>query len=79
MVEVGLTFEEPLAEEEVKVPGVMEMEVAPVIDQVRALLEPELMDEGLAEKELIVGALAAFTVTVTLEVAEPEELVAVSV
>jgi hypothetical protein len=45
------------------------------------LLEPEVMLEGLAMKELIVGLLElfVFTVTVTVELAEPDELVAVSV
>lgn len=79
MVEVGLTLVLPLAEEEVKPPGEMEMEVAPVVDQLNELLAPEVMDAGLAEKELMVGALAGFTVTVNLEVAEPDELVAVRV
>ena len=34
---------------------------------------------GLAVKELIVGLAAAFTVTVAVDVVEPEALVAVSV
>jgi hypothetical protein len=43
------------------------------------LLEPEAMLVGLAVKEVIAGAPAAFTVTVAVDVAEPEALVAVSV
>jgi hypothetical protein len=43
------------------------------------LLEPELILVGLAVKELIVGALAVFTVTVSVDVVEPVALVAVSV
>lgn len=75
---MGLTLVEPLGEVEVKFPGVMAMVVAPLVDQLSVLLEPEVMLVGLAEKEFIVGALAAFTVTVTFNVLEPEELVAVS-
>jgi hypothetical protein len=43
------------------------------------LLEPGLILVGLAAKELIVGMLAVFTVTVCVEVTEPAVLVAVSV
>ncbi len=71
---------EPLAELEVKVPGVIAIEVAPVVDQLRELLEPELMAVGLAAKELMVGLLGAgVTVTLVVMVTEPAELVAVSV
>jgi hypothetical protein len=78
---VGLTSVEPLAEVEVKVPGVMAMLAAPVVAQLRVLLEPELIDVGLAEKEVIVGLEdeEVVTVTVVVAVAEPAELVAVSV
>ena len=77
---VGLTPVEPDAEVEVNVPGVMEIVVAPEVDQLKVLLDPELMVEGLAVKELIVGLLAdAVTVTVTVDVVEPEELLAVRV
>jgi hypothetical protein len=70
---------EPLAEVEVNVPGVIAMLAAPVVTQLRVLLEPEVMLVGLAVKEVIVGAPAAFTLTVAVDVAEPEALVAVSV
>jgi hypothetical protein len=54
--------------------------VAPLVAQLKLLLDPELMLVGFAENELIVGLLpAAFTVTVTVFVDEPTELVAVSV
>jgi hypothetical protein len=53
--------------------------VAPVVTQLSVLLEPELMLGGLAVKELTVGLLGAFTVTVTVDVTEPAALVAVSV
>jgi hypothetical protein len=43
------------------------------------LLEPELMLVGLAVKELMLGLLAAFTVTVAVDVTEPALFVAVSV
>jgi hypothetical protein len=72
---------EPLAEVEVKVPGVMAMLAAPVVAQLRVLLEPELMVVGLAVNEVMVGLPddEVVTVTVVVAVAEPVELVAVSV
>ena len=81
MVAVGLTLVEPLADVDVKVPGVIAMLVAPLVAQLSVLLVPEFMLVGLAVKELIVGLLElfVFTVTVTVEAAEPDELVAVSV
>jgi hypothetical protein len=79
VVVVGLTLFEPLADVDVKVPGVMAMLVAPLVDQLRVLLEPELMLVGLAVKELIDGLLGVFTVTVKVDLDEPVELVAVSV
>jgi hypothetical protein len=81
VVAVGLTLVEPLADAEVKEPGVMPILVAPEVIQLSVLLEPEVMLEGLAMNELIVGLLEllVFTVTVTVEVAEPDESVAVSV
>ena len=81
MVAVGLTLVEPLADVEVKEPGEMVIVVAPEVAQLSVLLEPEVMLEGLAVKELIVGLLElfVFTVTVTVEAAEPDELIAVSV
>ncbi len=80
VVAVGLTLVEPVADVDVKLPGVIAIEVAPLVDQLRLLLEPELTLAGLAENELIVGLLPeAFTVTVTVKVDEPLELVAVSV
>jgi hypothetical protein len=81
VVAVGLTLVEPLADVEVKEPGVMPILVGPEVIQLSVLLEPAVMLEGLAMKELIVGLLEpfVFTVTVTVDVAEPDELVAVSV
>ena len=80
VVAVGLTVVEPLADVEVKVPGVMAMLVAPVVVQLSVLLEPALMLVGLAVKELIVGWLGgAFTVTLSVDVVDPVELVAVRV
>jgi hypothetical protein len=64
---------------EVNVPGVMAIDVAPVVVQLNVLLEPEAMLPGLAEKELMVGLLAAVTVTVAVDVTEPAALVAISV
>jgi len=79
MVAVGLTLVDPLALVEVNVPGVMAMVVAPVVAQFNVLLDPEVMLVGMAVKELIVGLLAALTVTVRVDVAEPAEFVTVSV
>lgn len=78
VVEPGLTLVEPLAAVEVKVPGVMLTLAAPAVDQVRVLLDPALMPAGFAVNELIDG-LVEFTVTVSVEVVEPELFVAVSV
>ena len=83
VVAVGLTLVEPLADVDVNVPGAMARLVAPVVAQLSALLEPELIFVGLAVKELIVGLFGVevppFTVTVSVEVVEPAALVAVSV
>jgi hypothetical protein len=57
----------------------MAMLVAPLVVQLNVLLEPELMLVGLAVKELMLGLLAAFTVTVTVDITEPALFVAVSV
>ena len=70
---------EPLADVDVNVPGVMAMLVAPVVAQLSVLLAPAVMLVGLALKELMVGLVAAFTVTVTVAVVEPAAFVAVSV
>jgi hypothetical protein len=79
VVVVGLTLFEPLADVAVKLPGVMAMLVAPLVDQLRVLLEPDVMLVGLAVNELIAGLLGVFTVTVNVDVDEPVELLAVSV
>lgn len=79
VVAVGLTLVEPLADAEVKLPGVMAMLDASVVAQLSELLEPEVMLVGLAVKELMVGLLALVTVMVTVDVAVPTALVAVSV
>jgi hypothetical protein len=79
VVAVGLTLVDPLADVDVNVPGVIPILVAPVVTQLNLLLAPEVILEGLAVKELIVGVPVVFTVTVTVDVAEPVALVAVSV
>ena len=79
VVAVGLTLVEPDAEVDVKVPGVMAMLVAPEVVQLSVLLEPEVILVGFAAKELITGLLGGFTVTVSVDVAEPAALLAVSV
>jgi len=63
----------------VNVPGVMAILVAPLVAQLNVLLEPEVIFEGLAVKELIVGLPVVFTVTVNVDAAEPAALVAVKV
>jgi hypothetical protein len=81
VVAVGLTVVEPLAEVDVNVPGVIASVAAPVVSQLSVPLEPKAILAGFAEKEVIVGLLGGFavTVTVTLDVAELVALVAVSV
>lgn len=79
MVAVGLTLVEPLADADVKVPGVIAMLLAPIVDQLRVLLDPAFIVVGFAVKELMVGLLAAVTVTVAVDVADPEAFAAVSV
>jgi hypothetical protein len=76
-----VTSVDPLADADVNVPGVMAMLVAPVVVQLSMLLEPEVMLVGSAVKELMLGLLGAFAVTVTVavDVVEPEALVAVNV
>jgi hypothetical protein len=64
---------------DVKLPGVMAMLVAPVVAQLSVLLDPEGTLVGLALKELMLGVPAALMVTVAVDAAEPDELVAVSV
>jgi hypothetical protein len=53
--------------------------VAAVVAQLSVLLEPEVILVGRAVKVLMVGLLAAFTVTVRVDVVEPAALVAVRV
>ena len=79
VVAVGLTLVEPLADVDMNVPGVMARLVAPLVAQLNVLLEPEVILVGLAVKELIPGLLGVFTVMVSVDVAEPAALVAVSV
>lgn len=53
--------------------------VAPVVDQLSVLLEPELMLVELAVNEVIDGRLDDVTVTVAVAVTDPVELVAFNV
>jgi len=76
---VGLTLVEPVADDDVNVPGLMAMFVAPVVVQLRVLLEPEVMLVGFAENESIVGLLVPLIVTEAVDVTEPAALVAVNV
>ena len=79
VVAVGLTLVDPVAEVEVKFPGVMAIVVAPVVAHSSVLLEPTVMPVGLAVKELMVGLLSLVTVTVRVDVVDPAALVAVRV
>jgi len=60
-------------------PGVMATVAAPAVAQLNLLLDPEVIVVGLAVKELMIGLTVEITVTVTVDVAEPAALVAVSV
>ena len=55
MVAVGLTLVEPLADEELKVPGEIETVEAPLVAQLSVLLDPELMVPGLETNEEMDG------------------------
>ena len=69
-----------LPEAPIPPPGDMDADVAPDMLQLKVEIPPALMLVGLAVKLLITGSEgAAATVTVTCLVAEPAELVAVSV
>lgn len=57
MVDAGSTLVEPLAEVDLKVPGVMAMRVAFFVAQLSVTLEPAVMVVGLASKEEITGLL----------------------
>lgn len=70
VVAVGLTLVEPVAEVEVKVPGVIVMDVAPDAAQVSMLPAPEAMLAGLAPNEVIAGTLC-FPVVLE-ELTEPQ-------
>ena len=55
VVAVGFIVVEPLADAEVKVPGVMAILVAPAAAQLSVLLVPEFMLVGFAVNAVIVG------------------------
>jgi hypothetical protein len=79
VVAVGLTLVEPLANVDEKVPGVMAIALAPVVDQLSVLAAPEVILAGLAVKETMIGLFVDVTVTVTVDVAEPAAFAAVNV
>jgi hypothetical protein len=79
VVVAGTTLVDPLADDDVKPPGEIEMLLAPVVTQLKTLLAPAVTLVGSAENEVITGLFAAPTVTVAFEVTEPTALVAVSV
>lgn len=76
---VGLTVVEPVAEVEVKVPGVIAIEAALEVVQLSLLLVPELTLLGLAIKLPMLGDPGACTVTVAVAVTDPAALMAFSV
>jgi hypothetical protein len=55
VVAVGLTVVEPLADDELKLPGEIEIVVAPLVAQLRVAFAPELMLVGFAAKEVTEG------------------------
>jgi hypothetical protein len=77
VVVVGATENVPLADVDVKLPGMIVTLVAPVAANANVLLEPDAMLAGLAVNEVITGGVP--TVTVAVAVTDPAELVAVSV
>ena len=79
VVAPGLTLVEPLADVEVKVPGVMARFAAPVVVQLSVLLAPVVILVGFAVKDSIAGLPSGLTVTVKVDVVEPAALVAVRV
>jgi hypothetical protein len=79
VVAVGLTLVEPVAEVDVKFPGVMVILVAPLVAQLSVQLDPAVRLVGLAVNALIVGMAGGLTVTVKVEVVAPAALVAVRV
>ena len=79
MVDDGETDVVPAARAEVNAPGAMEMEVAPVVDQLSVLDAPETMPVGLAVNELMTGRLGRDTDTTMEAVALPALLDAVRV
>jgi hypothetical protein len=62
VVAVGLRTTIPLEEVDANVPGVMAIPVAPVEAQLTVVVEPLMMDVGLAENELMVGAATCLSV-----------------
>jgi hypothetical protein len=56
VVAVGLRTTVPLADVDANVPGVMATLVAPAVAQLTVVVEPLMIDAGLTEKELMVGA-----------------------
>jgi hypothetical protein len=78
VVVVGDTVAVPLADVDVKLPGMIAMLVAAVAANANVLLEPDAMLAGLAVNEVIAGG-GVVTVTVAVAWTEPAELVAVSV
>ena len=68
---------EPLAAVDVKVPGVMAMDVAPLVVQESVEDWPDAIEAGLALNDVMAGD--GVTVTVAVAVVEPPLLVAVKV
>ncbi len=57
---VGLTVVEPLADDELKLPGEIEIVVAPLVTQLRLTLAPEFTLVGFAAKEVTEGTESEF-------------------
>jgi hypothetical protein len=62
VVAVGLTMVEPLADDELKLPGEIEIVVAPLVTQLSVAFAPEFMLAGFAAKEVTDGTEPEFDV-----------------
>jgi hypothetical protein len=71
VVAVGLRLVDPLADVDVKAPGVIATLVAPLAAQLSVLLVPEVMLAGFAVNEVIVGT-EPFPVGEFVELTDPQ-------
>jgi len=79
VVAAGVTTVEPLAAADVNPPGLILILVAPIVFQLRVLLEPGVTVDGFPVNELMDGEPAVATVTVAALVTEPALFAALKV